>query len=168
MYPQAWFKLFTAHSCLHIVDHIFGSMGKTPVRRAAQCTFRRLTHAHHGQQGFQRQGLTSREVRATSGEVWGTFGQVWETPGNPRIALKIHIERSSGDVAEELLGKFGAILSRSSGEPDSLPATRQNCLQTKLLQSTTFCKAVHFRLELQSWPRPEVTNVTARASAGIP
>ena len=46
-------------------------------------------------------------------------------------ALKIHRQRSSRELAEELPGEVrrksgkSSVISRSSGEPDSLPATRQ-------------------------------------------
>ena len=70
--------------------------------------------------------------RGTSGELLGKSGKL---PGNPWIAVKFHSERTSGEVAEKLPGKFwgtsGEVrgLSRSSGEPYPLPATRHICLQ---------------------------------------
>ena len=68
-----------------------------------------------------------------SGYFWGGLWNFWGS-GNHWIALIIHSESSSGEVAGELLGKcrkFWEVQggSRSSEEVDSLPATRQNCLQ---------------------------------------
>ena len=83
-------------------------------------------------QACQRKGLTSGEVR---GNFQGTSREVWGTSEEPLDRLKLHSERSSGEVTEKLPGKFGELpgevrgLSRSPGEPDSLPATRQICLQ---------------------------------------
>ena len=59
--------------------------------------------------GFPVIGLTSGEVRETSGEFRGTSGEVWETSGEPWIAVKFHSERTSGEVAEKLPGKFGEL-----------------------------------------------------------
>ena len=64
--------------------------------------------------GFPEKGLTSGEVRETSGEVRGTSGEVWETSGDPWIAVKFHSERTSGEVAEKLPGKFGEIPGKGS------------------------------------------------------
>ena len=68
--------------------------------------------------GFPEQGLTSGEVRGTSGEVWGTSGEVWGTSGEPLDCLKIHSERSSGEVAEKLPGKFGELPEKSGDFPE--------------------------------------------------
>ena len=60
----------------------------------------------------------------------GNFREVWETSGEP--PPQFHSERTFGEVAEnfwEVRGTSGEVrgLSRSSGEPDSLPVTRQIC-----------------------------------------
>ena len=70
--------------------------------------------------GFPEKGLTSGEVRGTSGEVRGTSGEVWETSGEPLVTVKFHSERTSGEVAEKLPGKFGELL----GKPGDFPEAR--------------------------------------------
>ena len=50
--------------------------------------------------GFPEKGADLRGSPGTSGEVWGTSGEVWETSGEPLDCLKIHSERTSGEVAE--------------------------------------------------------------------
>ena len=52
------------------------------------------------------------EVRATSGEVWATSGE-------PLDCLKIHSERSSGEVAEKLPGKFGELPGKPGDSPEA-------------------------------------------------
>ena len=69
--------------------------------------------------GFPEKGLTSGEVRGTSGEVWGTSGEVWETSGEPWIAIQFHSERTSGEVAEKLPGKFGELPGKSGDFPEA-------------------------------------------------
>ena len=59
--------------------------------------------------GFPEKGATSGEARETSGEVQETSGEVWKLPGNPWIAFNFHSERTSGEVAEKLPGKFGQL-----------------------------------------------------------
>ena len=84
---------------------------------------------------FPEKGLTSGEVRETSGEVRETSGEVWETSGEPLDCCKVpqfHSERTSGEVAEKLPGKFGELPGKSgdfrgrSGEPDTLPFDSPN------------------------------------------
>ena len=75
-------------------------------------------------QASQRKGLTSGEVQGTSREVgnfWGTSGLL------------------SSSTVRELPGTSGEVrgLSRSSGEPDSLPATRQICLRLSVASFRT-------------------------------
>ena len=69
--------------------------------------------------GFPEKGLTSGEVRETFGEVRETSGEVWETSGNPWIAVKFHSERTSGEVAEKLPGKFGELPGKSGDFPEA-------------------------------------------------
>ena len=89
----------------------------------------------------RERGLTSGEVSGTLGrsrELPGKSGKIpeksGELPGNLWIALKLlkmHSERSFGEVDEELQGTFWGN-SGSPGacqKPDSLSATRPNCLQ---------------------------------------
>ena len=60
--------------------------------------------SHQRVSGFPERGLIC-------GEVWGTSGLLGKLPGSLwRKALIIHSQRSCGEVAEELLGKFGGIL----------------------------------------------------------
>ena len=91
----------------------------------------------------QRKFLWVRRGCQASQRKGQTSGEVWET---------------SGEVAEKLPGKWG--LSRSSGEPDSLPVTRQICLQIVGFRqrrnpgnlSIVSCKAAQ-----QSWKSSMVT-----------
>ena len=69
--------------------------------------------------GFPEKGATSGEARETSGEVQETSGKVWELPGNPWIAFKFHSERTSGEVAEKLPGKFGQLPGKSGDFPEA-------------------------------------------------
>ena len=66
---------------------------------------RKFLRVRGGCQASQRKGLTSGEVRGTS--------------GNPWIAGKFHSERTSGEVAEKLPGKFGELLGKSRGFPEA-------------------------------------------------
>ena len=66
--------------------------------------------------GFPETGLTSGEVRETSGELPGKSGKL---PGNPWIAVKFHSERTSGEVAEKLPGKFGELPGKSGDFPEA-------------------------------------------------
>ena len=94
--------------------------------------------------GFTRKGLTSGEVRELPGksgnfrEFLGNFGEIFgELPGSlgnfrgtSGLLLNSTVQRTSGEVAEKLPGKFGKLPGKSGtfqklGEPDSLPATRQ-------------------------------------------
>ena len=90
--------------------------------------------------GFPEKGADFRGSPATSGEVWGTSGEVWETSGDQRIAIKFHSERTSGEVSENFRGSSGEVrgLPRRSGELDSLPVTRQICLQFLPTYTTPF------------------------------
>ena len=99
---------------------------------------RKFLWVRRGCQASQRKGLTSGEVR----ELPDKFGELPEKFGKlPRklwIAVKFHTERTSGEVAENFRGSSGnfpgspgASQKLGSGEPDSLPATRQICLQCK-------------------------------------
>ena len=84
-----------------------------------------------------RERLTSGEVRGTSGEVRGTSGEVWESSGEPLDCYSVPQWENFRGSRRKLPGKFGKLPgmsgdfpeSRSSGEPDSLPVTRQICLQ---------------------------------------
>ena len=49
----------------------------------------------------------------TSGEVRELPGKFGELPGNLWIAVKFHSERTSGEVAEKLLGKLGELPGKS-------------------------------------------------------
>ena len=71
-----------------------------------------------GCQASHRQGLTSGEVWGTPGDFRGNLGSFRETSG---LLLKIHSGRSSGEVAEELLGKFGELL----GSPGTFQKLRE-------------------------------------------
>ena len=85
--------------------------------------------------GFPEKRLTSGEVRGISGEVretsGGSLGNFRGTPGllfsSTVRELPGKSPKTSGEVGETSGEVRG--LSRSSGEPDSLPVTRQICLQ---------------------------------------
>ena len=59
---------------------------------------------------FQGSPVNFRGSPGTSGEVWQTSGDLW-------IAVKFHSERTSGEVAEKLPGKFGEL----PGKPGDFP-----------------------------------------------
>ena len=71
-----------------------------------------------------------------SGQFGEASGSVWEilcASNTPGLLLSSHGGRTSSEVAENFRGSSGNFrevrgLPRSSGEPDSLPATRQICL----------------------------------------
>ena len=69
--------------------------------------------------GFPEKGLTSGEVWETSGEVRATSGKSGKLPGNPCIAVNFPTERSSGEVAEKLPGKFGELPEKSGDSPEA-------------------------------------------------
>ena len=69
--------------------------------------------------GFPEKGADLRGSPGTSGEVWGTSGEVWETSGEPLVAGMFHSERTSGEVAEKLPGKFGELLGKSGDFPEA-------------------------------------------------
>ena len=90
---------------------------------------------------FPEKRADLRGSPGTSGEVSQTSGKFGKLPGNLRIAVKFHSERTSGEVAENFRGSSGNFRGspRSSGEPDSLPATRQICLQIRATQTCIRC-----------------------------
>ena len=96
---------------------------------AAASQLRKFLRVRRGCQASQGKGLTSWEV-------WGTSGEVWETSGEPRDCWLVpqweNFQGSRRKTSGELRGTSGEVrgLPRSSGEPDSLQATRQICLQT--------------------------------------
>ena len=45
----------------------------------------------------------------TISSFWGLSRKVWELPGKLWIAVEFHSERTSGEVAEKLPGKFGEL-----------------------------------------------------------
>ena len=70
--------------------------------------------------GFPEKGADLRRspgnFRGKSGELPGKSGKL---PGNPWIAAKFHSERTSGEVAEKLPGKFGELLGKSAEFPEA-------------------------------------------------
>ena len=85
--------------------------------------------------GFPEKRADLRGSPGTSGEVRGASGEVWETSGEPLDCYSVPHQEDFPGSRRKLPGKFGGTsgevrgLSRSSGEPDSLPVTRQICLQ---------------------------------------
>ena len=69
--------------------------------------------------GFPEKGLTSGEVR---GNFRGSPGNFRGSLGNFRgtwIAVKFHSERTSGEVAKKLPGKFGELPGKSGDFPEA-------------------------------------------------
>ena len=58
----------------------------------------------------------SPETSGKSGELPGKSGKL---PGKPWIALKFHSERTSGEVAKKLPGKFGELPGKSGDLPEA-------------------------------------------------
>ena len=69
--------------------------------------------------GFPEKGADLRGSPKNLREVPGTSGEVWETSGEPWIAVKLHSERTSGEVAEKLPGKFGELPGKSGDFPEA-------------------------------------------------
>ena len=69
--------------------------------------------------GFPEKGADLRGSPGTSGEVQGTSGEVWETSGELLVAGRFHSERTSGEVAEKLPGKFGELPGKSGDFPEA-------------------------------------------------
>ena len=69
--------------------------------------------------GFPEKGADLRGSPGTSGEVWGTSGRFGKLPGSLWIAVKFHSERTSGEVAEKLPGKFGELPGKSGDFPEA-------------------------------------------------
>ena len=87
--------------------------------------------------GLPEKGADLWGSPGTSGEVLGTSGEVSETSGEPLGAGRFHSERIPGKLPKNFQATSGEVrgLPRSSGEPDSLPATRQISLQKILNES---------------------------------
>ena len=87
--------------------------------------------------GFPEKGADLRGSPGTSGEVWGNFrGGLGNFRGTSGLLLSSTVRELPGKSPEtsgEVPGTSGEVrgLPRSSGEPDSLLATRQICLQRK-------------------------------------
>ena len=73
--------------------------------RSLNTSQRKFLWVRRGCQASQRKGLTSGEVR--------------ELPGNLWIAVKFHSERTSGEVTENLPGKFGELPGKSGDFPEA-------------------------------------------------
>ena len=96
--------------------------------------------------GFPEKGADLRgspgNFRGNPGNFRGSLGNFRGTPGklpgNSWIAVKFHSERTSGEVAEKLPGKFGKLPGKSGNFPEAqgrltpIPATRRICLRFQL------------------------------------
>ena len=112
-----------------------------PDHRSHCNLFRQVFVSQKRVSGFPEKGADVRRSLGKSRELPGKSaelsGKAAKFPGNLWIAVKFHSERTCGEVAGKLpgkvreLGNFRGVrgLSRSSGEHDSIPATRQICLQ---------------------------------------
>ena len=106
-----------------------------PYIYVCECFSEKVFASQERVSGLQEKGADLRGSPGTSGEVWGTSGEVRETSGEPLDCflvpqwenLRGSCRKTSGEVRETSGEVRG--LPRSSGEPDSLPATRQICLQ---------------------------------------
>ena len=72
-----------------------------------------LLRVIRGWQACQREGLSYGEVRLLLGRPGELLGKPGKLLGKLWIALKIYSERSAGEVARELLRKFGILGSPS-------------------------------------------------------
>ena len=81
--------------------------------------------------GFREKGLTSGEVRELPGKFGELPGKSGKLPGTSGLLLSSRVRELPGKSPKNFRGTSGEVrgLPRSSGEPDSLPATRQICLQ---------------------------------------
>ena len=74
--------------------------------------------------GFPEKGA---DLRGSPGNFLGSPGNFRGSPakslgnfrGNPWIAVKFHSERTSGEVAEKLPGRFGELLGKSGDFPET-------------------------------------------------
>ena len=79
----------------------------------------KFLRVRRGCQACQRKGGPpgkSGKPQGKSGELPGKSGKL---PGNPWIAVKFHSERTSGEVAEKLPGKFGELPGKSGDLPEA-------------------------------------------------
>ena len=102
---------------------------------------KRFLWVRRGCQASQRKGLTSGEVPELPGKFgklpgklgnfWGSLGNFRGTSGLLLSSTVRELPGKSPKTSGEVRGNSGEVreLPRSSGEPDSLPATRQICLQ---------------------------------------
>ena len=72
----------------------------------------KVWRVRRGCQASQRKGW----LPGKSGKPPGKSGKL---PGNPWIAVKFHSERTSGEVAEKLPGKFGELPEKSGDFPEA-------------------------------------------------
>ena len=109
--------------------------------------------------GFaRREGSTS----GRSGHFWRESGNFWgrsgKLPGNLWIALTIHSERSSREVAREFLGKFRETLRSAGnfqklwGSPTSLPLSGPVLRDTARLSQRYPPIARYGVLGVSTWP----------------
>ena len=117
-------------------------------KKKACLSQRKLLWVRRGCQASQRKGWPRGKFGELPGKFGKLLGKFGKLPGNLRIAVKFHSERTSGEVAENFRGSSGNFrgsfrrLPRSSGVPDSLPATRQICLQLRPC-IPSFSKSLH-------------------------
>ena len=83
--------------------------------------------------GFPEKGADLRGSPGNFREVRGTSGEVWETSGEPMVTVKFHSERTSGEVAENLPGKFGEL----PGKPGDFPEARGSLTPSQRLAKFT-------------------------------
>ena len=108
------------------VGAVWGGVSRTGPPSLFCCMSRSQGKFLRARRGCQlpRERLTSGEVQETAGEVRETSGESGKLPGNPWIAVKCHSERTFGEVAEKLPGKFGALLGKSVWESEMVAANR--------------------------------------------
>ena len=85
--------------------------------------------------GFpESQGLTRKNFQGSLGSLRRSLGNFWGTSGLLLSNLSSTVRELPGKSPGNFRGNSGEVqgLSRSSGEPDSLPVTCQICLQEVL------------------------------------
>ena len=84
-------------------------------------------------------GFPEKGVRETSGEVRELPGKSGKLPGNPWIAVKFHSERTSGEVAGKLPGKFGELPGKSGHFPEARGSLTSSQRLAKFVSNLPVC-----------------------------
>ena len=131
--------------CIEI--HCFEN-GKTPQVSLRSRPWRGLSKVRCFMSGWGfvsglRKGTDLRGSRGTSGEVWGNFwGSLGNFRGTSGLLLNSTVRELPGKSPKNFWGSLGNFRGspgtfQKLGKPDSLPATRQICLQFSRVLSNT-------------------------------